>query len=318
MERASIRIRLIARVQDSDVMNPREAFWLSMGHENGNYDALEGKLCNEFGPALRNLLIEHFSEPLRDADRKFFRGEFGDLDHFLFRYFDRPRKEKDWWQGQELDAIARIYEQRQQFFNENPAIRATIEKIAATSPIIFAVRIAGYSSINLDLSVGSIKKVAEIFDGDFDSFRVFLEAFVPQAYARVFSSSDAERLDCAVQIPNTFARAFSATMSPSSPAVLPEQQISSLSPTSAREKAEWLWRLANGSLLVPVILSLAVMYLGMTMLRDIGKSQQTMMAPIFEHQMKLLEEDRHRLFKEVAPTPAPSSSPASTSPTSPK
>lgn len=313
MERASIRIRLSPRVAVPEAKNQRESFWRSMGQENDDFDSLEGKLCSEFGPALRQLLVEHLSEPLRDANREFLRGEFGDLKHFLFRYFDGPSMEKDWQRGQALEAIARLIEQRQQFLRESPGLQAVSEKISATATIIFGVRIVGYSSINLDLSVGSLTKVAEVFDNDFDSFRVFLEAFAPRAYASVFNSNDAKRLDSNVQIPDQFAKAFATTTSPSPAAGLPVTPPEQQSPSAAREKAEWLWRLANGSLLVPVMLSLVVLYLGMSMLSDIGKSQNEMMKPIFEHQMRLLEEDRRRLFKEnvVTPSSAPPTSPLS-------
>ena len=321
MEREAIRVRLIPRDPFSKTENPREAFWRSMGQEDDNLASLEGKLCSEFGPALRQSLVAYLSRPLRDIERTFFRGEFGDLERFLFRYFDGPSMEKDWQRGQALESFARLIEQRQQFLRESPGLKAVSEKLAATSQIMFAVRVAGYSSINLDLSVGSLTKVAEVFDNDFDSFRVFLEAFVPQAYASVFHSNDAERLDSTVQIPDSFEKAFAAaaTQSPTQvvSAAPPEQLVREQLPSAAREKAEWLWRLANGSLLLPVLLSLVVLYLGMSMLHDIGKSQNEMMKPIFEHQMRLLEEDRHRLFKETpatplsvpAPTPAPAAAP---------
>lgn len=307
MEREPIRIRLIPRVPFSESRNPREAFWRSIGHENGDFDSLERKLCRELGPALRRLLVEHLSGTLRDADKTFFRGDFRDLEHFLFLYFDRHFKEQDLQQGQALEILARLLEQRQQIIWESPGLRAIREKFAAAGQITFSVRIVGYSSIILDLLVGSLKKVAEVFDNDFDSFRVFLEAFVPQACAGVFSYSDAERLDCEVWIPDSFAKAF-ATASPPAAELsqaLPKQLASGQPPSAAREKAEWLWKLANGSLLLPVVLSIVVLYLGMSMLHEIGKSQNEMMKPIFEHQMRLLEEDRRRLFKEPVPVPSP-------------
>ncbi|MBF0334390.1 MAG: hypothetical protein HQL40_12210, partial [Alphaproteobacteria bacterium] len=300
MEREPIRIRLIPRVPFSEGGNPREAFWRSMGQDTGDPESLEGRLCHEFGPQLRRLLVEHLSGPFRDADKRFFVGEFGE--RVLFRYFEQSSREEDSRRGQAFEAFARLLEQRQQIFRESPALKAVSEKVAATGSITFAVKIAGYSSISLDLSVGPLKKLAEVFDNDFDSFRVFLEAFVPRAYAGVFNYPDAQRLDCSVQIPDSFAKAFAMAASPSpvagSAMALPEQ-LASGQPSVAREKAEWLWKLANGSLLLPVALSLGVLYLGMSMLHDIGKSQNAMMSPIFEHQMRLLEEDRRRLFKEA-------------------
>lgn len=271
--------------------------------EDRDVGALEGKLCRELGPALRSLMIEHFSQPLREVDRTLF-GDFRDIEHFIFHYFDRPSKEMDWQRGQAFDALARIFEQKQKFVSDSPVLKSAVEKVSRVSSATFSAKIAGYSSLNLDISVGSIGKIVDAFDRDFDSFRVFLEAFVPQAYGRVFNYSDSDRLDCEVRIPNSVAQAFNAVATPTPPS--PDkpfgQQPGEAAATSAREKAEWLWRLANGSLLIPVALSLIVLYLGMSMLHDIGKSQQSMMLPIFEHQMKLLEEDRLRLIKEPAQT----------------
>lgn len=300
MERESIRIRLIPRGPLRQGEDPRVAFWRSMAQEDNDFNSLEGKLCSEFGPALRNLLVKHLSEPLRDVDKIFIGSKLGDIDYFLIHAFERCSMKGGWQEAQALEAFARLIEQREQFLRENRGLKAVREKIAATSEIIFNTRITGYSSINLELSIGGLKKVVEVFDNDFDSFRVFLEAFVPQAYARVFDSSDAQRLDSDIQIPDSFAKAFVTTQSPAAgvPVALPAHLGSEQSPSNAHERAEWLWKLANGSLLVPVVLSLVVLYLGISMLHDIGKSQNKMMKPIFDHQMKLLEEDRRRLFKE--------------------
>jgi hypothetical protein len=51
------------------------------------------------------------------------------------------------------------------------------------------------------------------------------------------------------------------------------------------------------------------MYEGMSILKEIRASQYDAMKPILEHQLKLLEEDRRRLFKEPVAAQAPSSAP---------
>lgn len=316
MEREPIRIRLVPREPDRDAQSPREAFWRAIRRDAEQTQEIsysEGKLSREFGGELRQLLIRNLTEPLRLVENSVFRGEFRNLEHFLFRFFDRPNSDKSWDQGQVLDAFTRLLEQRQQFFRESPGLRRVQDKIAAAASVNFTVRVSSYSSLNLDLSVGSLKSVAEVFENDFESFRVFLEAFVPQAFGRVFSSENADRIEFTVHVPPSYAPAFQAAAvqapiqsTPAAPApVVPSGQ----SPAPARERAEWLWRLANGSLLVPLLLALIVMYQGMTMLKEFRSTQFDAMKPVLEHQLKLLEEDRRRLFKEPPSVQSPASTP---------
>ena len=245
---------------------------------------------------------------MRQIEHTLYRGEFRDLEHFLFRFLEGPRSEKSWDQAQVLDAFTRLLEQRQQIFRESPALQRVQERVAAASSVTFSVRLAGYSSLNLDLSLGSIKSVAEAFENDFDSFRIFLEAFVPQAFARVFWEENANRLDFFVQIPASYEQAFIVKPDQTPVSISETTSVVSASPSApARERAEWLWRLANGSLLIPLLLALVVMYFGMSALKEIMGSQNEALKPILEHQLKLLEEDRHRLFKEPPSAAVPSS-----------
>lgn len=202
-------------------------------------------------------------------------------------------------QAQVLDSFTRLLEQRQQVYRESPELQRAQERVVLASTVTYSVKIVGYSSLNLDLSIGSINSLAQAFDNDFESFRVFLEAFVPQAFGRVFWEENANQLDYFVQIPAGYEQSFQALNNQVSVSV-PETPpvISNSSSGSARERAEWLWRLANGSLLVPLLIALGVMYLGMGMLKDINSSRNEVLKPLLEHQLKLLEEDRRRLFKE--------------------
>lgn len=318
MKLEPIRLRLVPRQPLPEQSNPRDAFWRATRRpvdQDDDISESEGKLRKEFGPALRSLLVQELAEPLRQIEQTLYRGEFRDLEHFLFRFFDGPSSDKGWDRSQALDAYARLLEQRQQFFRESPALRRAQERVAAASSINFSVRLAGYSSLNLDLSIGSIKSVADAFENDFESFRVFLEAFVPQAFGRVFWDESANRLDFTVQVPAAYEQAFLASSAQQPSAAQPPatagQAAAVIPPAPARDRAEWLWRLANGSLLVPLLLALVVMYYGMAMLKDLRGSQNEALKPILEHQLKLLEEDRRRLFKET-PAPSPAASAAST------
>ena len=321
MAREPIRLRLVPRKPFPDAENPREAFWRAVFADfNRDRDVTlaEGKLCREFGWELRQSLVRHLSQPLdRLVERRFY-GPGGGLGDLLFRLIDGPRYDKELDRSQIISAISRLIEQDQDTLRENIAAKSAKEKMALASSVIFSLHIVGYSSLSLDMSVGSINKVAEIFENDFDSFRVFLDAFVPVAFAEVFNRDDSDRVDFSVQIPDTYRHDFSGHPSrplTNSPSLVGSEESAMKKLPQGRERAEWLWRLANGSLLVPVILALAVMYEGMLTLKSIYNMQYDAMKPVLDLQLGLLEEDRARLLKDfpaalvpanaVAPTTKP-------------
>ena len=316
MERQPIRIRLVPREPVRNQENAREAFWRAIRRSDNQEQEIsvsEGKLCREFGPALREMLIRELSEPLRSIEDTMFHREIRDFEHILFAFSQGPKSERGLDQAQALDAFTRLLEQRQKGFQDIPALRNIQEKLAVASSVTFSIRIAGYSSLNLDLSVGSLQKIAKVFENDFDSFRVFLEAFIPKTFANVFRQDEANRVKFEVDIPETYKQAFNRDNSKENAIVPLSTNNSSAGDNqvnTSRERAEWLWRLANGSLLIPLILALAVMYYGMSMFENIRVSQNDALKPLLEHQLKLLEEDRKRIFKDSSVTPASTSSPA--------
>jgi hypothetical protein len=319
-----IRLRFAARQVTDDHRNPRETFWEAIRSENESGKTiaeLEGKLTREFGPALRTVLVRHLAEPLRSVSDDLLLDRFYDFDRFFFRMLDDPKSEARWAVGQAFEALVRLSEQRLQLIQSSPALRAAQDRLAAASRVSFSARIAGYSSLNLDLSVAALSSLVEVFDRDFDSFRVFLEAFIPQAFEHVFWEDEANRVEITVQIPPSYQKAFAEapagrreeserpSVAPVISARAPEE---SASRSASRERAEWVWRLANGSLLVPLLLALAVMYFGISMLNELRGAQSDAMKPILEHQLKLLEEDRRRMSKEPAAAAPPPAAVAST------
>ncbi len=96
MKLEPIRLRLVPRQPLSDELNPREAFWSAIRRSNeleSDISESEGKLRRDFGSSLRQLLIQELGEPLRQIERTLYQGEFRDLEHFLFRVFEKPRSE---------------------------------------------------------------------------------------------------------------------------------------------------------------------------------------------------------------------------------
>lgn len=305
----AIRIRItpreVGQLLHSDA---RGNFWAAVRGKDSDSKvsiaSLEGKLCREFSRALHRALLDKLSEPLRVLESELFT-PFSHFSEWL--HFRRP--DGDWGEYQIIEAISRLVEQRQAAIRESPTLRQVQERLAAAATVSFATRITGYASLDLALSVGSFPQLAKAFGSEFESFRVFLEAFVPVAFRNVFDDEAADRLEFTVSIPSSTEQQFRIVPETSD---MPSQQLAPLvsqpavpGQGAARERAEWLWRLANGSLILPVLLALFVMYQGVKMLSDIRSTQYEAIRPVLEHQLKLLEEDRHRFFREASPSAPP-------------
>ena len=305
----AIRLKLVPPRAPNDSGDIRRTFWTAMGHNpetSSDISKLEGKICRDLARGLRNDLIDEIAAPIRKIERSAFDGQFFDFERFMFRDFDRKGREYDGDRSQIFDALLRHMDERQKLFQSNPEIRRIQDKVAKAGGVYFSVKLAGYASLNLDVSVSGIAALADVFDRDFESFRVFLEAFIPQALYRALPSDNVDLLEISTSIPPSFEAAFAVAAAMPLMGQVPANLIASAAPQSAsREKAEWLWRLANGSLLVPLVIALVVMYCGMSMLIDIRGTQFDALKPVLDHQLKLLEEDRHRL--NDAKTTAPES-----------
>ena len=293
---APIRIRITRRDSPLGDADPRDVFWRPLrefsDESNASIASFEGRFVRRFGPSLRDGLVDSLARAARATDE---RADplVRDFERLLLKF--GPRREYGY---QFTDAFATLIEERSRLLRESPGIRDARERMSLAATLVFSTRITGYSSLEAELSVGSLQKLARIFDGNFESFRVFLEAFVPVAFANVFNDQFADVHEYSVHVPAGFASGFNAAVRaearPVSAAVVSSEKEHSGQSTS-RERAEWLWRLANGSLLVPFLLALAVMWFGLQALSGIYRDHRDAMTPVLEHQLMLLQEDRERL-----------------------
>lgn len=297
-----IRIRIQRRDGQPSSRNPRDDFWAplreSSESSNNRISDFESRLCRQFGVELQNSLVHSVSRGLRDLESELFPGSTRDFERFFFRFM-KPGPEFRAYQFAEV--YSKYLDYRLQVVRENPALRDAQRRAVLASGITFATRIAGYSSLDLNVSVGSIERAAEVFDNNFDSFRVFLDAFVPVAFGEVFTDSFADQHQFEISVPSslqtTFEKAVKVTTAVRdaiSGDVVPDIKTAPTGAVTSRERAEWLWRLANGSLLVPVILALIVMYFGLKQVADMRSIQYEALKPILDHQLELLKEDRLR------------------------
>lgn len=323
----AIRVRATAREGGPEKRNPRETFWAPLRHSEKfqslefpqQISSLEATLCQEFGRELRSALLRQLREGLHILDDDFHLRGLRDFERLFLRYMDFPKD--DALRYPFAEALTRYIEHRQEMFRENTALRRIQEQIVAAAGIFFSTRISGYASLVFDLSVGSFNQLAKAFDGNFETFRVFLDAYVPVAFGEVFDPKFAASLDFTMSIPSSVEQAFEvAAMAPvvsvpqATAAATTVHPAAAASVSAARERAEWIWRFANGSLVVPFVVAIGVMFYGLYLLYDLQNIQRETLQPILQHQLELLREDRLRMGNPVPQNPPP---PATKTPVAP-
>lgn len=167
------------------------------------------------------------------------------------------------------------------------------KKIELLSQVFFQVRIQGYTSLNFSLEMTSISKIAELFNNNFDLFRMFLDAYIPRSFENSVNNFDTEgKFDFEIKnIPTELINAFNqsaplnntptAALIPSNSAIQPKNSNNS-------DKSQWIWAIVNGSLLVPLFLALVIFYFAFVNLANERKEFQ-------ELQKEMMNQSNERL-----------------------
>lgn len=264
---------------------------------------MEGRIRREFGKKLQAHLLEEARNEIREIDRAIFGDEnyteiiFGEFWHF-YGGKEGPYPLK-------TDNLSRFFEIRQDLLNEE-FFKKSVEKCRRAAATKFSTRIVGYSSLELSL-LGSIKELMEIFENNFETMQVFLDVFIPTVFGELTATRFAYEMDYEINISNQMKDEFSKlnpkekneTESSGQLSSPPEVRDSKFSqqPTkgsnleSQMKKAEKIWKLANGSLLFPVLLALIVCYFGIKELASLKNS----FSSVIEYQQEILKEDQERI-----------------------
>lgn len=170
----------------------------------------------------------------------------------------------------------------------NPRLNYVENKLELLSQIFFQVRIQGYSSLNFSLEMSSLSKVVELFNNNFDLFRMFLDAYIPRSFeSSVEKFETTGKLDFEIKnIPTELITAFNQDVSKneSNTNVPIVQQKGS----SNNDKSQWIWAIVNGSLLVPLFLALIIFYFAFVNLANERKEFQ-------ELQKEMMNQSNERL-----------------------
>lgn len=152
---------------------------------------------------------------------------------------------------------------------------------ALVKKVSFTCKVSGYSSINFEVVISGFQALAEIFDRDFESFRVFFEPFLFGALGDAYNASVENGVTADLRFSADFREDFERPLLRSKLASA-AAELSTRLPSDAAARAQWLWRLANGSLLVPVVLALVILIFGGMALRDLHRAYVDGLARLLE------------------------------------
>lgn len=310
--RSHFRVKLaIPGKVENQPDSARDAFWQqvrslkssSASIRESNPLELEGRLLRKVPEELYKFMLESVSAPLtksaRALDETSGRHIWRDIEHlFMMRH-----EGKFFSSSETLTAFVQLAELRTNQLRDIPNYTEILSRISHASQVSISARIIRYGSIEFGLFFGNIDALRKAFDSDFESFQVFLEVFIPKTFEDVFLGHDGCGLRWDIQPEADFSNSFSAARpvqetSRGSEGVPHHPQPPQNRNRSAVQRAEWLWKLANGSLLIPILLMVAVLYFAIQETSKIGLMQAQAMKPVIEYYQNMLS------LQKASATPA--------------
>lgn len=268
-----VKIRIIPVGLEKD-LNSKSLFWsyLSKVAEKSNDpEKLEYFFRKQFAKELKENLRKKFQNELSRFEREY--GIYPDrfLDEFFFR---GSEKDKRYQFDDFVNGITKLQELKNEFFKNNKEYQNLFAKSIIASLIDFQIDNISYSSLGFDLSTEPLEKAVELFDNNFEYFRIFLDQYISESFLSSFSIYyDRLPIDVSINYSDDFKKEFEKT------AKSKMQQVDNVNSvneqnTGKLEKAKWIWSLANGSLIVPVILALIILFVTFDKMDSIFKIRQ--------------------------------------------
>ena len=152
--------------------------------------------------------------------------------------------------------------------------------------VFFRARIVGYGSADLEVTIGGIKDIASLVHDNLETFTMLMEAFVPAAFADALSGPTVPEEFTARIVPTTSLKTAFAT---------------SERAKSVAEKLPWSKKAARAltstalSLLTPVLLALAVLWVAAQLLINDREHLQVREKHLAEEEAALHQADANRL-----------------------
>lgn len=139
------------------------------------------------------------------------------------------------------------------------------ERDALAASILFSVQSISYGSMDIDLVIEPMNKVAKLFDNNFEYFSIFLSTYAIPSLREAISVPVSgsgfvldfgyilDELDVQVIPGSGFIKEFQSNQNPVS------KPANSLL-TASQQKANWLWIVSNTSMIIPTILTAFFLY----------------------------------------------------------
>lgn len=257
----------------SDERDRRKAFWVASGLWSDAADErlskFEANFADGVARRLRQALIGYADEQLRSLEGF----PTSEREHLL----DRLVREAFRGRGSDVRSDTRAIDpsvaavliaavtQRTSRQVPQRYLEVAAARLAAASSIVIKARVAGYSSLSLAVAVDSLAKLATVFDGNWETCAMFMEAFVPPD---VLPRTPENTTDLARDPPKGWpAPDATKGTSDGSGAVPPQGQEQ----TAEERRRHFYWKVANYSLIFPVLLMLGVMVLAY---RHLGSGEE--------------------------------------------
>ena len=273
-----IKIRIVP-IDSEKTLDSKSSFWRHVSHvaeKESNYpEKLEYIFRKRFTKELKQDLQNKFRDELRSFENQYnvdFMHPF--FDDYFHKYFSRLEKDERFYFQDFVNGIAKLQELKNDFFKDNKKYQELLSKNLLAAQIDFRIDNISYSSLGFDLSIEPIEKAIELFDNNFEYFRIFLDQYISDSFLSSMSIyNDRLPVDVSINYSDDFKKDFEKIRNPKS------QKIEHTDSTEEKngnkwEKAKWVWSLANGSLVVPVILALIILFVTFNKMDSIFKIRQ--------------------------------------------
>lgn len=293
MKEYKVKIRIVPTdVSDRD-LNTRNSFWRFISErieKESNYpERLEYNFKKNFARELKQKLKNKFQNELREFERNYavdFLSPF--LEDYLYRFRKGSEKNERVYFDDFVNGLAKLQELKNNYFKDNKEYQELLTKNILATQIEFGIGNIQYASLGFDLIVEPFEKAAQIFDNNYELFRIFLDQYIPESFLSSLSIyNDNLPISVSIDYPAEFRNEFERRNIDNEQMATSNGNRNKMN--SKLDKAKWAWTLTNTSLVVPVILALVVLYLTFNKFEIIEKNRQDTYKEINAERDKLLK-----------------------------
>lgn len=295
MKEHLLKIRIVPIERDKEKLDSKYSFWKYVSNrtdkESNVPENLEFTFKRKFGKELKNGLKQKIRNELSEFERNYnidFKSPY--FDEFFHFYFRRFEKEERVHFDDFINGISKLQELKNDYLKDNKEYQKLLSKSLIASQIDFGVRNISYSSLGFDLSIEPVEKVIEIFDNNYELFRIFLDQYIPECFLSSISvNNDSLPMDVSIDYPDSYKDSFNKKTGNQQRKTAESLENNSQQSSGKWEKAKWFWSMANGSLVVPVILALIVLYFAFNKTEGVNKIRQENFEKIQLENNKVIE-----------------------------